>query len=228
MRRIRGTRRGLLCAWVYIRVLRLRATRAGWDRSGLLGVGCFSCSSVGRASGSTGEPRGRTMKGSRAGTCLVVASTGGLHAKTGTSGGWGSREPEGEGRRVPQPCPPLTYQVFLFGTEPPGGCLPGGLLLTLVTIARQSSSFAFIMVCGGMGSAARQVRLSLQPSPSGAGTTAFAAFSSPSSGPNPPLPRGPPSRPGFRGSLKSGIVYCRGKRHSRVSGSLDSRFQYRF
>nr|XP_019818243.1 PREDICTED: glucosamine-6-phosphate isomerase 2 isoform X2 [Bos indicus] len=54
MRRIRWTRRGLLCAGVYIRVLRLRATRAGWGRSGLLGVGCFSCSSVGRASGSTG------------------------------------------------------------------------------------------------------------------------------------------------------------------------------
>lgn len=101
MRRIRGTRRGLLCAWVYIRVLRLRATRAGWGRSGLVGVGCSSCSSVGRASGSTGEPTGKDQEGSRAGTCLVVASTGGLYAETGTPGGWGSRKPRGEGRSVP-------------------------------------------------------------------------------------------------------------------------------
>lgn len=74
------------------------------------------------------------MKGSRAGTCLVVASPGGLYAETGTPGGWGSQEPRGQGRRVPKPFPPLTYQVFLFGTESPGGCLPGGLQ-TLVRIA---------------------------------------------------------------------------------------------
>ncbi|CAI9158652.1 unnamed protein product, partial [Rangifer tarandus platyrhynchus] len=53
MRRARGTRRGLLRAGVYIRVLRRRAPRAGRGRSGLLGAGCSGCSRVGGASGST-------------------------------------------------------------------------------------------------------------------------------------------------------------------------------
>lgn len=43
-------------------------------------------------------------------------------------------------------------------------------------------------------------------------------------GTGPPVPRGPPSRPGFRGSLRSGVVCGRGKSHRRDSGSLDSRF----
>lgn len=97
MRRIRGTRRGLMRLGLHPESEAPRPTPAGVALGWWVLVVLVVPASEEPVSQQV-SPRGRTKKGSRRGPAWSLPPTGGLYAETGTPGGWGSRKPRGEGR----------------------------------------------------------------------------------------------------------------------------------